>query len=48
MMHGSTDIKSEKMSIQEAGGKCGFDVLGYGRKEYSIISELPFSEETSL
>jgi len=35
-------------TTQEAGGKCGFDVLGYSRKEYSIISELPSSEETSL
>jgi hypothetical protein len=33
MMHVSTNIKSEKISIQEAGGKCGFDVLGYGRKK---------------
>jgi hypothetical protein len=40
--------RSEKMSTQEAGGKCGFDVLNCSTKEYSIISELPSSKETSL
>jgi len=32
------------MATQEAGS---FDVLGYSRKGYSNISELPSSEETS-